>query len=178
MPKESEATRITPPFSAQIGEARLRLGLSQRSLGAQIRTPKRPNGVWNTYVGQIEKGGKVPSDEVVLKLAQVLQLDCAELLLAAYRARTESAEVQTLFAKVERALQQKLGGKGRSGTDRAGKEATSFRTDLVWLKEVAMALNKRGTPEVSRLLNTLVGLNKRQWRAIEQTLETIVATGS
>ena len=44
-------------FAGMVKEAK-KVGLSQAKLGKKI-------GVWNTYVGQIEKGEKVPSDEKV-----------------------------------------------------------------------------------------------------------------
>ena len=84
-------------FADIIKKARKRLRLSQAGLGGEI-------GVWNTYVGQIEKGEKVPSDEVVIKLANVLDLDLNELLLSAYKAKADSAEAQGLFTRIETAL--------------------------------------------------------------------------
>ncbi|GAB4370277.1 MAG: hypothetical protein Kow0062_04830 [Acidobacteriota bacterium] len=44
-------------------------------------------GVTQPYIVQIENDGKVPSDAVVQRLADVLGLDRRELLFAAYRAR-------------------------------------------------------------------------------------------
>ena len=62
-------------FAEIVKEARLQARLSQRGLAEQLTTAQKPDGVWATYVGQIEKGDKVPSDEVCIKLAEVLQLD-------------------------------------------------------------------------------------------------------
>ena len=84
-------------FAELIKRARKTLQLSQARLGEEI-------GVWNTYVGQIEKGEKVPSDEVVIKLAKVLDLDLTELLLAAYKAKADSTEARNLFRRMEAAL--------------------------------------------------------------------------
>ena len=52
------------PFSDMIKDARLNARISQRALAEQLKTTQKPEGVWATYVGQIEKGEKVPSDEV------------------------------------------------------------------------------------------------------------------
>ena len=177
MRTETIADGTIPSFSDQIGHARRRLGLSQRQLGAQIRTPRRPNGVWNTYVGQIEKGEKVPSDEVVLKLAEVLQLDGGEVLLAAYRARTESAEVQTLFAQVESALHQQIMHSRDLGGRNPADGTAVFWTDEAWVERLADVLDSRGTAELGRLLSAVVGMNERQWGATVQALETISVAG-
>ena len=55
--------------------ARMDHKLSQKALAKQISTTTKPNGVWATYVGQIEKGEKVPSDDVCVELARILGLD-------------------------------------------------------------------------------------------------------
>ena len=73
-------------FAEMIKGARLQTRLSQRGLAEQLITAQKPEGVWATYIGQIEKGEKVPSDEVCIKLAEVLELDSSEVLLAAYEA--------------------------------------------------------------------------------------------
>ena len=84
--------------------ARLQTRLSQRGLAEQLITAQKPEGVWATYIGQIEKGEKVPSDEVCIKLAEVLELDSSEVLLAAYEAKAGSEEGRALFAKMARSL--------------------------------------------------------------------------
>ena len=68
------------PFSDMIKDARLNARISQRALAEQLKTTQKPEGVWAPYVGQIEKGEKVPSDEVCVKLAEVLKLDTTRVL--------------------------------------------------------------------------------------------------
>ena len=89
-------------FAEMIKGARLQTRLSQRGLAEQLITAQKPEGVWATYIGQIEKGEKVPSDEVCIKLAEVLELDSSEVLLAAYEAKAGSEEGRALFAKMAR----------------------------------------------------------------------------
>ena len=91
-------------FAEIVKEARLQARLSQRGLAEQLTTAQKPEGVWATYVGQIEKGDKVPSDEVCIKLAEVLELDPDVVLLAAYQAKASSQEGRDLFAKMARSL--------------------------------------------------------------------------
>ncbi len=65
---------------------------SQKQLGAEV-------GVWDTYIGQIEKGGKIPSDDICVNLARVLGLDERKLLLMAYQERA-TGPAAALFERV------------------------------------------------------------------------------
>ena len=76
-------------FGEMIKAARQRSGLSQSGLAQLLVSPKRPDGVWSTYVGQIESGEKLPSEEICLQLARVLDLNPLRLLLLSYRTRAE-----------------------------------------------------------------------------------------
>ncbi len=81
-------------------KARKQADLSQRELAKLIISSKKPDGVWAKYVGQIEKGEKIPSDDVCTKLAKVLHLNSGMVLLAAYQAKAGSKEGRNLFMKM------------------------------------------------------------------------------
>jgi len=94
-----------------VKQNRERLKMSQKSLGQTV-------GVWDTYIGQIEKGGKIPSDELCVKIAQTLRLDPPDLLLCAYIDRSKG-ESKAMFEQMRRVLHdpaftylQKIGGMG------------------------------------------------------------------
>jgi transcriptional regulator with XRE-family HTH domain len=70
---------------------------SQQTLGKQI-------GVWGTYIGQIEKGERVPSDARCVQMAKALELDSRNLLIAAYRERAQEKEARALFRQMEKLL--------------------------------------------------------------------------
>ena len=70
---------------------------SQQTLGKQI-------GVWGTYIGQIEKGDRVPSDERCIQLAKALELDPLKLLISAYRERSQAKEAKALFTQMEKLI--------------------------------------------------------------------------
>jgi transcriptional regulator with XRE-family HTH domain len=64
--------------------------VSQNELGKQI-------GHWGTYIGQMEKGERIPSDETCVKLANELDLDVKEVLLLALIERTQVREMKHLL---------------------------------------------------------------------------------
>ena len=161
-----DGTTENPPFATLIVECRQRLGLSQRQLGAELRTSRRPHGVWDTYIGQIEKGEKVPSDEVVLKMAEVLGLDGGTALFAAYRARTESAEVAALLERVKRELERQSPGLPTANVE-------TWRGDRHWRQAVTDALESSSSDALANLLERAVGLREEHWKALYQAMGTM-----
>jgi transcriptional regulator with XRE-family HTH domain len=81
-----------PSLGVTIKQAREHLKMSQKELGERV-------GVWGTYIGQIEKGEKIPSDELCLKIAQALNLNGRNLLLCGYIERSEG-EPRELFQQM------------------------------------------------------------------------------
>lgn len=71
---------------------------SQRALGKNI-------GVWDTYIGQIEKGERIPSDDRCQLLAKALDLAPQTLLFLAYKERAQKTpEGRKLFSQMEKLL--------------------------------------------------------------------------
>ncbi len=65
-------------------------------------------GVTQPYIVQIENDGKVPSDSVVLRLADALGVDRRELLFSAYRARAPK-DLEDCFSTL---LEEMVPGEG------------------------------------------------------------------
>jgi transcriptional regulator with XRE-family HTH domain len=79
-----------------IKNARVGKKYSQTQLG-------QLTGVWGTYIGQIEKGVRKPSDEVCKKLATALDLDwrCLQILTLIERAETrDSKQLLSIVYKI------------------------------------------------------------------------------
>ncbi len=70
---------------------------SQQTLADQV-------GVGPNYIGLIEKGERVPSDERCVQMAEALELDPRNLLIAAYRERAQEKEALALFRQMEKLL--------------------------------------------------------------------------
>lgn len=80
-------------FGQVIHQKRIEKSLSQKKLGHAA-------GVTGTYIADMENFGKIPKDEVVLKLAQALGLDPAYFLLLALTERYgEDNDVVKLYEK-------------------------------------------------------------------------------
>lgn len=164
--------------------ARKAKGLSQGMVASQLTTKKKPRGVWPTYVGQIEKGEKVPSDEVCLKLAEVLSLEVKQVLLAAYSARAESAEAAALFLEATESLAL------AASTPRSGQQAEQplsaelrrilgdpeFREALAQPRLQALLLQiarAGGGRDFARVLSRLQAMDDRQWISLLNILEAM-----
>ena len=83
-----------------IKQNRERLKMSQKELAHQT-------DVWDTYISQIEKGEKIPSDELCFKLGGILEIDYRSLLLSAYIERSRG-ETRILFEQMKHLLSDPL----------------------------------------------------------------------
>ena len=164
-------------FADLIKNARKRLQLSQARLGGEI-------GVWNTYVGQIEKGEKVPSDEVVIKLARVLELDLSDLLLAAYKAKADSAEAQNLFARMETALSDPVLQQFVSSSNPldpgvlaalGDEDIRAALTQENWRDSFSRCyrVNRRKKRDIQALLLLVESMNDKQYSAMMNLLDAM-----
>jgi transcriptional regulator with XRE-family HTH domain len=156
--------------------------MSQRALAEQLKTTQKPEGVWATYVGQIEKGEKVPSDEVCVKLAEVLKLDTTRFLLAAYEARaSDSPEpARDLFAQMERALTDPVVSRllsADSPFDAAVLDALSNvhvsagLADASWVDIFERSYKVGRKRDIPGLIKLVEAMNDRQWKGLMAMLE-------
>ena len=162
-------------FAEMIRATRLEKSLSQRDLGEQI-------GVWNTYVGQIEKGEKVPSDEKVEKLAEVLELDVTELLVAAYGARAETEEAREIFRKMEQALTDPVIQALLSTSTPldpgilialADEDIRGALCEESWRALLASSYKIKGQRDIPALLALVTAMSEKQWMALMSILGTM-----
>lgn len=149
--------------------------MSQGKLGEQL-------GVWNTYVGQIEKGDKAASDELCIKLAKVLKLDVMDLLLARYQARADSAEARKLFEKMRRAqadpaLQQLLDAKEPIEPELldilADADLSSALKEERWRKMLAGLYRQNKKRNVAGLMELVQKMGDKQWKGLVNVLEAM-----
>jgi len=84
-------------FGKIIRRARTGKKYSQQALGERI-------DVWGTYIGQIEKGTRVPADDRCEQLAKALDLNPQKLLISAYKERAETRQTQRLFTQMEKLM--------------------------------------------------------------------------
>ncbi|MEE3235110.1 MAG: helix-turn-helix transcriptional regulator [Candidatus Latescibacterota bacterium] len=151
-------------FGSLIALRRKELNLSQRALAQKITTESKPGGVWSTYIGQVEKGDRVPSSEVCQALAEILQLnpllllalvykfkastsaefELAEILIAAVSSKAESAESDTFEFLVDR-----FNGRSEHGEDSTVSEeffsiiSELSRENIKLLTNIARALHEK-----------------------------------
>ena len=168
-------------FAEMIKEARLQAQLSQQRLADQLVTARKPEGVWATYIGQIEKGEKVPSDEVCIKLAEVLELDSNIVLIAAYEAKASSEEGRALYGKMMRSLSDPVVNKLLSSEEPldpallgvlSNPEIAVLLGDQPWLEAVVRARKNQKERDVLGLLEKVEAMNDTQW----DTIMGIIAT--
>ncbi|MDA0744899.1 MAG: helix-turn-helix transcriptional regulator [bacterium] len=147
---------------------------SQQSLGEQI-------GVWGTYIGQIEKGERIPSEELCLKLAKILELDVRKLLIAAYLERAESSQVRQLFQQMDKLLTDPIVGKLLSNRDLLDPELfaaleqpelRSILKDEAWRAALvdAVSMSERDLPSLIRVARQMT---PQQWEALLNTAKAM-----
>jgi transcriptional regulator with XRE-family HTH domain len=138
--------------------------------------------VWNTYVGQIEKGEKVPSDEVVLKLAEVLELNSDEVLVAACVARAESDEARALFKKMEGVLTDPVVERLLAADEPldpgildalADENIRGALKEEMWSTVFARCYQNRKKRDILGLLVLAEAMSDKQWTAMMNILETM-----
>ena len=171
-------------FPDMIKDARLNARISQRALAEQLKTTQKPEGVWATYVGQIEKGEKVPSDEVCVKLAEVLKLDTTRVLLAAYDAQAADspAPARALFSQMERALTDALISRlletdapfESSVLDALSRsEITAGLSDPHWVDTFERCYRVGKKRNVPSLIKLVEAMNDKQWSGLMAMLESM-----
>ncbi len=149
-------------FAELIRAARRDHKLSQKAVADQISTASRPKGLWPTYIGQIEKGQKVPSDDVCVELARILDLERDVVLLLAYQARTESDEARALFERILTTHSDPL------AVISEDPELHSLVQECrPWLQALAQIrrTNKGREKDIQALLSDLTSLDQEQWDA-------------
>ena len=172
-------------FADLIRDARKKQRLSQRQLGEQILTPGRPKGIWNTYIGQIEKGDKIPSDEICKKFAEVLELDLTQVLLAAYEARVEltgSDEAIGLFRKMRLVLNDPVVQRLLDAEDSIDPKIlealtnTDIRKLLAeesWRELLARCYRLRSKRNILAMVALVESMTDKQWKGMISMLDAM-----
>ena len=162
----------TESFGKMIAAARRDAKLSQRALAEQLITKQKPTGVWGTYIGQIEKGDKIPSDEVCLLLSTALDLDPDVVLLAAYRSRANSDAGKALFAMMERSLTDPM-VRELLGSERPLAPILEILADQRWIKAITRARKLQKKRDILATLRDLEAMNDKQWEATRVVIQTM-----
>ena len=138
-------------------------------------------GVWGTYIGQIEKGVRVPSDELCLELAKALELDPARLLVAAYRERAQAKEARRLFVQMEKLLSDPVVSRivGDPGLlDASVLEALEQPAvrkalrDKRWRETIVAGL-EMGDRDIPELIRIIGQMGPQQWEALLSTAKAM-----
>lgn len=162
-----------PTFGETIRQAR-EGRFSQKEIGNQI-------GVWDTYIGQIEKGEKIPSDEICIGLARALDLDETALLLTAYRERA-SGQARDLFDRMERILSDPVVDRILSQKELIDLELLDALKDEtlrealrspIWRKVFLRSYQIKDR-NIPNLIESVERMTDRQWEALLNMMEVLV----
>lgn len=146
-------------LSALLRERRSEANLSQKALAEKISTKKNPNGVWATYIGQLEKGEKTPSAEVSVSLANALDIDPHLVLALAFLDRAETVE--------ERHLAEVLLKIIREGPNLETSSSKRFS---------AGNIAETRYDDIARILQYAADTDDATWSNIRTIVEAIVAS--
>ena len=165
-------------FGELIKKTREEHALSQKELG-------EATGVWDTYIGQIEKGEKIPSDEICVKLAHALTLDERKILLLAYKNRA-SEYARELFDQIDRLMNDPmveyiLVEKDLLDLDflKALKDDDSLREALkhpVWRGMLATSYGMKDK-DIPGLIDSVRRMSERQWKALSNMMDVLTQGG-
>ena len=169
----------TLPLNELIRSGRSRLGLTQGRLAGEIKTTQKPQGLWVTYISQIERGEKVPSDEVCLQLARVLELDPVDLLLAAQEARTQVEQARVLIRNA-RILSHAptTPGAAQPGSPTANPQLRNALSDEEFVRILGDCYASPNRQRVLDLLDRLTRLDDVQWQLFVNFLAALTAEES
>ena len=157
----------------KIKQAREGLKMSQKELGQRV-------GVWDTYIGQIEKGEKLPSDELCLKVAQALGLNGRDLLLCAHIERSDG-ESRALFEQMREILNDPAFDRFKR-MNRIGPGALeafddpdfiSAIQDPNWRKAFMEGFRLKEDRDLLGLIEAIGKMKKIQWEALVNMVKAL-----
>lgn len=162
-----------PSLGGAIRQNREQLKMSQKELGQRV-------GVWDTYIGQIEKGEKIPSDELCLKIAQTLDLNGKDLLLCSYIERTDG-EPRELFEQMRQFLNDPFFGyfkrMNQIGTEiLEAFDDPDFMTairDPNWRKAFVEGFRLKEDRDLLGLIEAVGKMKKVQWEALVNMVKVL-----
>ncbi len=149
-------------FGSLVAQRRKELNLSQRALAQKITTESKPGGVWSTYIGQVEKGDRVPSSEVCEAMAEILQLNPLLLLALVYKFKASTAAE----FEVVKILINAVGSPTESAySDKFGLLVERFNDRIEEVKiseEFLSIINGLSTENIKLLTNIASALHEKQ----------------